>query len=88
MVGFWSKDDHGEPARKASVITDPSHIEELLDLGFHDGGFVDAVAGRPAGNGFGGICIKAKFKVKYWPVDAGGDERVPVGVDDGREAGL
>eukprot|EP00977_Amphora_coffeiformis_P023858 scaffold14614_cov115-Amphora_coffeaeformis.AAC.2 len=73
-------------AAEGGEVGDPAQIQEGFDLGQHDGGFVDAIARRAAGLRGGVAGVDAEFVVEDGPVDAGGGEGVPVGLDDGGEA--
>ena len=74
LVRLGSEDDHGEPASEVGKVTDPSQLEEFVQLGFHNFRFVHTVSDRPAGDWIGGASVDAEFIVEDWSVDAGGSE--------------
>ena len=74
LVRLWGEDDHREPASEVGKVTDPSQLEEFVQLGFHNFRFVHTVSDRPAGDWIGGASVDAEFIVEDWSVDAGGSE--------------
>lgn len=76
----------GQPTTQGRVVGYPAQFQEALQLGDHDGGFMDAVPGWGASLRDGVSGVDAEFVVQDWSADAVGDEGVPVSLDNGSEA--
>ena len=86
LVWLGGQNDRGEPPTEVGEDTDPVHVQEGFQLLFHDDGLMDAVPGRPTGNGGGGASVDAELKVQDRSIDTGGSKGVPIGLDDAGEA--
>lgn len=86
LVGFWCKDDHGQPAAEVRERAYPTHIKKIFELGVNDGGFVDTILRGLTSHWGGGACINAEFIVETRAVNAFSSEGVPVFVDNRCEA--